>query len=261
MAGDPAAGYGARAMVFRDENETLRARVGILERELAEARAENARLRNDDASGASFGTALAGGPLRLSTERELAGETPPEAHEQMVEELRQRYGRVGQVSTVGRTFAWSVEPTAQGSGRAIDVTVTSRDGRTVLRGRERLGTLAGALFGGLLGGVGGSVAPVLGVLLGRYAGGVAAAVGAVGWVVLVFLVVRAMYAAMAQRRRRALQAAIDELAAIAAASHTRRAEITEAGPVRVELPQAQDELSREALEPMPAERAARRSRG
>ena len=68
-------------------------------------------------------------------------------------------GGVSTASTLGRTLQFSLTGRNQhhASGRAVQVTVTPRNGRTTIRIEEPLGPLAGGLFGGLLGGMGGGL--------------------------------------------------------------------------------------------------------
>jgi hypothetical protein len=104
-----------------------------------------------------------GAPTVLRLERTIEGEVPAEEYEPMVLEMQRILGGVSTASTLGRTlqFSLSGRNSEHASGRAVQVTITPRNGRTTIRIEERLGSLAGGLFGGLLGGMGGGLtAPV-----------------------------------------------------------------------------------------------------
>ena len=62
-------------------------------------------------------------------------------------------------STLGRTLQFSMTGVRRrhASERAVQVTVTPRNGRTTIRIEEPLGPLAGGLFGGVMGGMGGGL--------------------------------------------------------------------------------------------------------
>jgi hypothetical protein len=110
-------------------------------------------------------SAFLGGPSSIRIERVIDGEVPEDAYELIVEEIRAHLGEMGQVSSLGRSLAWSTGPVMQGSTstRAVNVAVSVRNGQTTVRIDEKLGLLAGQLFGGLLGGLGGGgiVLPLL----------------------------------------------------------------------------------------------------
>lgn len=203
-------------MAYREENQHLRARVDELEDELATAKQRIRVLEQPTATGPKgLGERLAGGKVRIVHEEELPGELPPEAHEEIVEALRRRYNTLGQASSVGKSLAWSnVQP--QGT-RAVEVSVSVRHGKTVVRGVERLGNLAGALFGGIVGGVGGGgMALVIPVAMALES---VAAIPLliVLWVSMIYAIVRFAFSRVSVARERELRAAVDEVAAVARA--------------------------------------------
>jgi hypothetical protein len=119
-------------------------------------------------------------------------------------------------STMGRSVQWSyVDP--QG-GRSVMASITSRDGRTIVRFHERLGGLMGGIYGGVGGGAGGGgVIPLLAIggafLLGPVGGVVGGLVGAG----LSLFGTRALYLFVARRRearlREAFQRVVEEVSA------------------------------------------------
>jgi hypothetical protein len=102
-------------------------------------------------------SAFLGGPTSIRIERIVEGEVPESVYEFLVEEIRAQLGDMGNVSTLGRSLAWTTGPVMQGSTstRAVNVSVTPRNGQTTIRVEEKLGLLAGQWFGGILGGLGG----------------------------------------------------------------------------------------------------------
>lgn len=241
-------------MAYRDEEQHLRARVADLEEELAAAQQRIRLLEQPSASESrGIGERLAGGKVRIVHEEELVGELPPEAHEEIIEVLRRRYNVLGQASSVGKSLAWSnVQP--QGA-RAVEVSVSVRNGKTTVRGVERLGNLAGGLFGGIVGGVGGGgmalVVPL--VLALRFPGALPVAI--VLWIALVYAVVRAAFARLVQGRDRELRAALDEVTSVARENIAR--ERQKKLRVDADEPAEEEEEADEAPEP----RRARRKTG
>jgi serine/threonine protein kinase len=79
---------------------------------------------------------------KIAIERELQGEIGSDRFEALVTTIHNALGLWGHASIMGRTLTWS--PAAQGSsGRNILVTVTPREGRTVLHIEERLDVAGG----------------------------------------------------------------------------------------------------------------------
>jgi serine/threonine-protein kinase len=117
-------------------------------------------------------SALLGSRTRLEYEITLDGEVPLSAVEDVADALRRGVGEIGNLSVVGRSlsFTSSGGPQPQGSGtypRRLEVTVTSRNGRTLIRGFEDLRQFAQGMFWGVTGGVGGGVGGMsFGVVMG-----------------------------------------------------------------------------------------------
>lgn len=201
-------------MGFRDDREAMRARVEALEDELEALRRENATLRRRDGLPGGPATLFFGAPVRLRVERVVDGELHESAHEMLVEEARSRFGALGRVTRVGRSFAWSLGPPA--STRILEISAAPRRGRTTIRVQEQLANVAGGLFGGIVGGLGGGG---LGVVLPlsfalRLPFGLLPLV-ALAWVTTVYAVVRASFRGLATRRHAELVACADELAELA----------------------------------------------
>jgi hypothetical protein len=154
---------------------------------------------------------LIGAPLTLKFERSLPGELPEDRFESLLPDIQDAAEGYGQPSLLGHTLTWqSTSPT---SDRTLQVTASSRDGRTRIRIEERSSQLAAQLFGGIVGGVGGGVG--LGVGVGVGIGALQSARFAVAWPVGVitgsFLIARAFYRSAVRRRQRVLRDLLDRL--------------------------------------------------
>jgi hypothetical protein len=202
-------------MVFRDEREALSERAEALEKELAEARAEIDALKGQAPPKGAEVSRLFGAPLRVELVREIDGEIGDETKEILVEELRRRYGRSGQVSTIGRSVTWSIEPTQAQPSRDLSVSIRSRNGRTVITANERNAQLAGGLFGGLGGGVGVGLGLSAAVALGLKASWALGLLVAVALFLISWVFARAIFVVAARARRAELAAAVEALATIA----------------------------------------------
>ncbi|UCC74674.1 MAG: hypothetical protein JSV86_09030 [Gemmatimonadota bacterium] len=153
---------------------------------------------------------LAGAPLTARYERIIRGELPESEFELLVPEIQRTAEGHGQGSLLGHTFTW--RSSAPQGERSLQVTVSSRDGRTHILIEERLHGLAGQLFGGIMGGVGGGVGLGVGLGVGVPLGSLAfsiafpAAVIGGSW-----LLARAIFGSVARRRRRALRDLLDRI--------------------------------------------------
>ncbi len=153
-------------MAYRDELEAAQARVRSLERELADVSAvEEAKslalvkvgptaLARSEAE-ISSANAWLGAPIHLSYSRVLEGEIPESAHTELVEKMRTAMGNVGTTTVLPGSLAWTTIAQNNSFGPFVSVYVTYRDGKTSIRGEQKLSGLAGGIFGGVGGGVGG----------------------------------------------------------------------------------------------------------
>ncbi len=191
-------------MGYRDERETLKARV----REL-EARAERLRERVAENEAPIPKT------KELVWETELAGTIDETGYEEMVALLRRELDPGGKIQRIGSTLTWSIEPTqAQPLTRFITVTVESRRGQTKIRIVEKLRQIYNQnIYGFTLG---------LGWLGAIPLAGAAAAVspilvpiGLAFPFVAIYEFARRRYLKIARERRRELSAVVHELEKIA----------------------------------------------
>ncbi|MBW2454366.1 MAG: hypothetical protein JRI68_07640 [Deltaproteobacteria bacterium] len=193
-------------MGYRDEAEALRAANATLTAELDEMRARLLELERRDRTGVGRYHVLLGGPTRLVSETELDGELSEEGHEMLVATLRRELGEIGRTERIGNTLAWS---TTGRSGRFVEVTCESRKGGTHLRIEEPLRNLLGGLFGGGIGGGGGGGMAFIVPLSLRFPGLLPFLL--VGWILLLYLVMRAIFGRIARKRSHQLEALMERL--------------------------------------------------
>jgi serine/threonine protein kinase len=156
---------------------------------------------------------LAGGPTRILLERIVEGELPETSFLYLVEEIRQVLGMSGQVSQLGRSFAWSMGKNP--SGRILEVTVSVRAGRTRILVHENLTPLIGMVYGPVGGGMGGAGMGIIsGILAGALNNPVLVVAVAPLWLALTYGTGRTIYATAARRRVRGITELADRLAAV-----------------------------------------------
>ncbi|MFN2565058.1 MAG: serine/threonine-protein kinase [Gemmatimonadaceae bacterium] len=158
---------------------------------------------------------LIGGPTRLRFDRVVEGELAESDYLLLVDEIRRTMQNVGQVSQLGRSFAWTMSRSGPG-GRELEIAVTVRRGRTHIAVQENLANLAGGIWGGIGGGMGGGgMGPILGILVGAMSAPaevIAAIVPA--WLSLTYMTARVSYRLTVRGRQRALAGLADRLAAM-----------------------------------------------
>jgi hypothetical protein len=184
-------------VAYRDDNESLRARVNELEHELAGARRALGAPRLPKRL--PFGA-----PLVLEETVEVAAELDDSHVEALVLKLRQALGELGRFEKLSRSYSWT---SAGRTGRLIEMTCVVNDGVSSITLRERLGPLAGALFGGIGGGFGGGMlGGIVPLWLALRLPGELMPFAIIAWLLLVFALVRLIFAAVARRRAHRLHA-------------------------------------------------------
>lgn len=111
-----------------------------------------------------------GAPTKLDYSAVVEREVSPEVFEDIADEVRASLGQMVTVSAVGRTLTINTVVANAGQGgipRYLQITVTSRNGRTQVRAFEDLGQLTGGLFGGVGLGAGIGVSAMVGALVGK----------------------------------------------------------------------------------------------
>jgi hypothetical protein len=199
---------------YRDETETLRARVAELEQEVASLRDATSREGERPWSGSV--ARVFGAPFSLVEEHVLEAPLDDALLEEILEVLRARLGAVGIVTrtTSKGAVTWQCGPPAL--QRIVEVTLKPDGARTKLRIVERIGQLAGGLFGGIVGGVGGGVGLGFGVpLMIELHSARLLPFTIPATVLAVWMAVRTGFAGAARRRQRQLGAVAAEIARIA----------------------------------------------
>ncbi|MDQ3950290.1 MAG: serine/threonine protein kinase [Gemmatimonadota bacterium] len=155
---------------------------------------------------------LIGGPTRLRYDRVVDGELAESDYLLLVDEIRRTMQNVGQVSQLGRSFAWAMSRSGPGA-REVEIAVTVRGGRTYITVQENLNNLAGGIWGGIGGGMGGGgMGPILGILIGALSAPaevIAAVVPA--WLTLTYATARTSYHLSVRSRERTLEDLADRL--------------------------------------------------
>jgi hypothetical protein len=156
--------------------------------------------------------AFLGAPHVLRFERVVAGEVPESEYPELVEEITNTLGVIGEIDTLSRSLTWRT-PAKQGA-RMVSVTVGPRGGRTRIRIQERVGELAGGLYGGIMGGLGGGGGSVaIGVGIGAAGLPVAVALGLAGLVIgSSYGLARVIFTSSVRRKTAELSDLIDRLA-------------------------------------------------
>jgi serine/threonine protein kinase len=152
---------------------------------------------------------------RLRFDRVVDGELLESDYLALVDEIRRTMQNVGQVSQLGRSFAWTMA--RGGGGRELEIVVAVRGGRTHITVQENLNNLAGGIWGGVGGGMGGGgMGPILGSLIGGLGASAEVVVPVVaGWLALTYGTARTSYRLTVRSRRRTLEGLADRLAATA----------------------------------------------
>ena len=156
-----------------------------------------------------FVRALIGGPSRIHFEAVVDAEVSEADFEVLLRSIRRAMGDAGHMSMFARTLSWS----PSGTDRRLNVTISSRAGRTTVTIQERLGSLIGGIFGGVGGGVGGGGAGGV-VAIGQSLFG-SGSIGLVliGYLAATYGLARTIYSVTARKRERRHKALLDELVA------------------------------------------------
>ncbi len=197
---------------------------------------QQAAVSIDSPKATGLGPALAGSALNINTERTVPGELGDEDFERAIVDIQHAFKEPGTASMVGRTLMWKTEATD--TQRALQVTVSSRGGKTHIRAAEQLKVLAAGLYIGVVGGVGTAVGLGVGLSVGLsvLASPLFATLFPVGIIGGLYAGMRAVVKRTAARRRRELERIADRIA----------------GYVRVSTDR-QDASAQSALPPGPAE--------
>lgn len=156
---------------------------------------------------------LAGAHTKLEFEAIVDGELSDLDLEDVADEIRRSVGDVGNVNTIGRSITWTsyASPTSQ---RRLQLSVSTRGGRTVIRGFEDLSQMSGGIFGGITGGVGGGVGgATFGITMAATHGAFLIAGPAFAAVVLgAYGLARTVFVNLSRSRERNLRTAVERVA-------------------------------------------------
>lgn len=156
---------------------------------------------------------LAGARTKLEFEAMVPGELSDLDLEDVAEEIRRSVGDVGNVVSIGRSVTWTsyVSPTSQ---RKLQLSVSTRNGRTIVRGFEDLSQLSGGIFGGITGGAGGGIGgATFGITMGVTKGAILIAGPAFAAVVATaYGAARLIFGRMSRTREQALRRAVERVA-------------------------------------------------
>ena len=163
-----------------------------------------------------------GAPSVISIERTIRGEVSADEYEAIVHELRRTFNDNGIVSTLGKSLAWTSSPQMYGrhaSRQQIDVSVSPRNGNTVIRADQSLRGVAGGLFGGIVGGAGGGSAGISMAVGLAIFHSVPAAIGVWGCIIAgTYGLARSIYGRVARRRGEKMRQVVDRIARHVAAT-------------------------------------------
>ncbi len=207
---------------YRDDRDADQARIEALEGDLASAQRRIAELEGKQSLALVpvSGSALAvvegkvpwyGSPLRIDLTRTFDGAYPTDAFEELIDIAREITGDSGRSEVLKSSLSWKSDSNQKGVGPFLNLTVSVRDGRTVVTLHDRLGGLAGAYWGGVGGGVGGGAisAPIM---LPIAAGAPALIpVFVLGWLGAIFVGVRSLYKRSAKKRAVHMQKLFDAI--------------------------------------------------
>lgn len=153
-----------------------------------------------------------GAPLSIRVQRVIDTEVPEDFFDDLLAEIHLAGIGHGTASLVGRTLSWKGSGTGQHAD-SFQVTVSSRDGRTDLRGERKRSQAMGGLLGGLVGGGGVGLGVGLGLpvgmnIIGSALAATALPIAAVGGA---YLLARKIYQNGHQKRKRQLETLLDTL--------------------------------------------------
>jgi len=117
------------------------------------------------------------------------------------------------VNSIGRSVTWTsqVSPTSQ---RKLQLSVSTRGGRTIVRGFEDMTQTSGGIYGGVTGGVGGGLGgAAFGITMGVTKGAVLIAAPIFAGVALgAYGLARVIFVRLSRQREQALRTAVERVA-------------------------------------------------
>ncbi|HEY0931375.1 MAG TPA: serine/threonine-protein kinase, partial [Gemmatimonas sp.] len=155
---------------------------------------------------------------KLEFESVVEGEVPLDFFEDMADEARRALGELANINVVGRTLTVTTGGGQRQSGmpRVVQVQVSVRNGRTMIRAFEDLTSMSGGLFGGVGFGAGMGLAPLTFGLTLKFAHDpVLAAAGAAAAFLSAQGLARLLFGKTSRTREKALRDLVERLARLA----------------------------------------------
>jgi eukaryotic-like serine/threonine-protein kinase len=155
-----------------------------------------------------------GARTKLEYEAVVDGELIDTDFEDVADVIRRSIGDLGNVNTIGKSVTWTswgaMNPASQ---RKLQISVSSRNGRTVIRGFEDLTQISGGILGGITGGVGGGVGGAsFGITLALTKTALIAAPVFGGIVLGAYTLARTIFTYISGKRERELRGTIESVA-------------------------------------------------
>jgi hypothetical protein len=194
----------------------------------------------------SKGWSWTGAPGRVVVERNVNVALTKQSHAKLVKVMRKAMGEIGNAQAFGDSLSWSTLPRPSGAGRDIHAIVEPGEQGTIVRIEESLTALRGALFGGVLAGVGfGMIGVIIPLVKAISPHLIPFALPL--WGLLVYAIVRSLYASRFRKRevevRQLADTLIAELSAaprVEADAQVAKARVAEA-PRSVASPEDEDD--------------------
>ena len=185
-----------------------------------------------------FWAKVVGDELMLQRETTVPGELNQDGFERVASVIQIGTKEHGQPSLLGRSLTWRAETPSK--TRTVQITVTSRDGKTHIRAEENLHQLAGGLFGGGVAGGGVGIGVGVGLPLGLGLGSALLATAIpLGVLGLSYIGAREIYRTVTNKRRVAMGDLFDKILAEVYACVEDR--VVESGKTPEQLPPASTE--------------------
>jgi len=159
---------------------------------------------------------LIGKPTKIDYEASIDGELTDEGFEEIADEVRRQMGEMMTVSSVGRSLSITTSPmsTKGSSPRRLQISISSRNGRTTIRANEDLSQTALGAFMGLT--LGAGIGPGMGLMaavMGITHNGLMAGTTLVGTIGMCYGLARLVYSGMFRKRDAELRRVVEAVMA------------------------------------------------
>lgn len=152
---------------------------------------------------------------KIEFEATVDGELADTDFEDVADVIRGNIGDLGNINAIGKSITWTswgaMNPASQ---RKLQISVSSRNGRTTIRGFEDLSQLSGGIYGGIMGGVGGGVGgPSLAVAIALTHSALVAVPVFGGIVLGAYTLARTIFTRLSRKRQAELRTTVEAVAA------------------------------------------------